>query len=128
MLTKITHITLFVDNQDDALIFYKKLGFMVHTDVMFGAMRWLTLYLPEQKDTELVLMQAETTQEKALVGKQATGKPFISFQSTDCHKDYERLKAAGVLFTEAPAQHGWGIAVGFKDLYGNGLYIHQPTQ
>src|SRR3990167_73002 len=114
MLTKITHITLFVPNQDEALDFYNKIGFQVHTDAMFGTMRWLTLHLPEQKDTELVLMLAESKEEKALVGKQAAKKPVISFESTDCYKDYERLKAAGVKFAEAPAKHEWGIAVGFS--------------
>src|SRR3989304_4171152 len=106
MFTKITHITMFVHNQDEALAFYQKLGFVVHTDAMFGPMRWLTLHLPEQKDTELVLMLAETAQEKALVGAQGALKPFISFETTDCQKDYERLKVAGVKFTEEPAKHG----------------------
>jgi hypothetical protein len=51
----------------------------------------------------------------------------LSKTRVDTHY-FLQLKVAGVLFTEAPAQHGWGIAVGFKDLYGNGLYIPQPTQ
>jgi len=125
MLTKITHITVFVTNQDEALAFYKKLGFTVHTDAQFGTMRWLTLHLPEQKDVELILMLAESEAEKALVGKQGADKPVISFETTDCYKDYEQLKIAGVLFTEEPAQQPWGIAVGFKDLYGNVLYMAQ---
>ncbi len=127
MITKITHITLFVHNQDDALNFYKKLGFVVHTDSQFGSMRWLTLHAPEQKDMELVLMQAETEAEKELVGKQAAEKPLISFESSDCHKDYQMLKNAGVEFAEEPAQQPWGISVGFNDLYGNALYMCQPT-
>lgn len=126
MFTKITHITLFVHNQEDALNFYKKLGFTLHTDAQFGSIRWLTLNVSERKDMELVLMLAETDQEKALVGKQGASKPFITLESTDCYKDYEQLKAAGIHFDEEPAQQPWGIAVGFKDLYGNVLYICQP--
>ena len=125
MFTHITHITLFVHNQDEALHFYKKLGFAIHTDSQFGSMRWLTLHLPEQKDMELVLMLAETDEEKALVGKQAALKPLLSFASSDCMRDYERLKAEGVHFDEAPATQPWGISVGFKDLYGNALYVCQ---
>lgn len=127
MFTKITHLTLFVHNQDDALSFYKKLGFSIHTDAQFGATRWLTLHLPEQKDVELVLMQAETEPEKALVGKQGAAKPFITLESTDCYKDYEKLKASGIQFTEEPAKQPWGISVGFNDLYGNSIYICQPV-
>lgn len=125
MIAKITHITMFVTNQDDALAFYKKLGFTVHTDAQFGPMRWLTLHLPSQKDMELVLMLAESPEEKALVGKQAALKPLISFETTDCQADYEKLKAAGVEFPEAPAEQPWGISVGFMDLYGNALYMCQ---
>ena len=128
MLTKITHITLFVHNQDDALHFYKKIGFQIHTDAQFGTMRWLTLHLPEQKDVELVLLLAETEQEKALVGKQAGLKPIISLESADCYKDYATLKAAGINFTQEPVEEPWGVSVGFKDLYGNAIYICQPIQ
>lgn len=125
MLTKITHITLFVENQDAALAFYQKLGFIVHTDADFGPMRWLTLCLPEQKDLELVLMKAETEAEKALVGKQAAAKPLLSFESTDCFKDYERLKNLGVLFVEEPKSQPWGIGAVLQDVDGNLIYMCQ---
>ncbi len=128
MFTKITHITLFVHDQDAALDFYKKLGFSVHTDATFGSMRWLTLNLPGHKDMELVLMKAETDTEKALVGKQAADKPFISFESNDAHKDYERLKALNIQGLEKPEAQPWGISFGFKDLYGNAIYVCQPNQ
>jgi catechol 2,3-dioxygenase-like lactoylglutathione lyase family enzyme len=126
MLTKISHITLFVHNQEDALNFYMKLGFVIHTDAMFGPMRWLTLNLPGQGDLELVLIKAETPEEKALVGKQGAARPLISFESADCFNDYLVLKTAGIEFPQEPAQQAWGTSVAFKDLYGNMLYIAQP--
>jgi predicted enzyme related to lactoylglutathione lyase len=126
MITHITHITLFVAKQDDALQFYQKLGFSIHTDADFGTMRWLTLCLPGQKDVELALIKAETDEEKALVGKQAAAKPFISFQTDNCHADYERLEKAGVIFLEKPTEQPWGISAACKDLYGNILYMCQP--
>ncbi|MCL5874944.1 MAG: VOC family protein [Candidatus Dependentiae bacterium] len=126
MFTKITHISLFVHDQDAALDFYTKLGFAVHTDALFGTLRWLTLHLPEVKDMELALLKAETEQEKALVGKQAGDKPFISLESNDCVADYERLKTLNVLGLEKPETQPWGISFGFKDLYGNIIYVCQP--
>jgi len=126
MISKITHITLFVHDQDDALKFYIKLGFKVHTDAQFGPMRWLTLNLPGDENMELVLMMADTEQEKQLVGKQSGEKPLISFSTADCNATYRALKEAGVSFAEEPAQHPWGMAVGFRDLYGNPLYMCQP--
>lgn len=127
MFTKITHITLFVHDQEKALDFYKKIGFVIHTDAPFGEMRWLTLHLSEQKDVELVLFLAQTEQEKALVGKQANDKPLISFESSDCQADYKKLEALGVSGLEKPQTQPWGISFGFKDLYGNNIYVNQPT-
>ena len=126
MYTKITHITLYVTNQDEALAFYKKIGFQVHTDAQFGPMRWLTLNLPEQKDVEVAIILAETTEEKALVGKQATGKPLFSLESNDCYGDYEKFKNLGIKFLEKPSEEPWGISTAFEDLYGNLIYVCQP--
>lgn len=128
VLTKITHFILFVSNQDEALNFYtNKLGFKIHTDAAFGAMRWLTLHLPGQPDVELALMLAETGEEKALIGKQGASKPLFTFETTDCKKDYETLSASGVEFTSEPESQPWGISASFKDLYGNALYMCQPS-
>jgi predicted enzyme related to lactoylglutathione lyase len=127
MITSISHISLFVLNQDDALNFYNKLGFKVHTDEMFGEMRWLTLYLPHQKDLELVLMSAQTAEEKALVGKQGASKPFFNLITNDCNADYQALKKLGVAFLGEPEQQPWGWAVALQDLYGNALYLCQPA-
>lgn len=128
MITKVTHISLFVNDQEQALNFYKKLGFSIHTDAQFEGMRWLTLNLPERKDFELVLMKAESEQEMALVGKQAGDKPFISFESSDAHADYETLKALNVPDLQKPEKQPWGISFGFKDLDGNSLYVCQQGQ
>jgi len=126
MFTKITHITLFVHDQDAALNFYKKLGFAVHTDAHFGTLRWLTVHLAEQADVELALVLADSPEEKALVGKQAATKPLLSLETTDCMKDYEKLVADGVECTEKPAAQPWGTSAAFKDLYGNIIYVCQP--
>jgi len=128
MLKKITHITLFVDDQNKALEFYKKVGFKIHTDAMFGPMRWLTLNLSDQPDFELVLMPAESAEEKALVGKQGADKPFISFESSNCKEDFEKLVQAGIKFTQEPKEEPWGVSASFVDLYGNNIYICQQNK
>lgn len=129
MITNISHITLFVNSQESALEFYtEKLGFKKHTDADFGAMRWLTLCAAGQPNVELVLMLAETPEEKALVGKQGALKPFLSLQTDDCQGDYERMKKAGVEFVEEPKHEAWGIATAFKDVEGNVIYMCQPAE
>jgi len=125
MITRITHITLFVHDQEQALNFYTKLGFHVHTDASFGAMRWLTICFPEQPELEIALLKAETAPEQELVGKQGATKPLISIESSDCHGDYERLQQAGVTFVTQPKEEPWGIGVVLQDLYGNLIYMCQ---
>ena len=59
MIRKMSHATIFVNNQNDALEFYRdKLGFRVHTDAMVGDdFRWLTLCTNDQPDFEIILME-----------------------------------------------------------------------
>lgn len=126
MFTGITHLTLLVLNQDEALAFYtQKLGFKVHTDEPFGNnSRWLTLQIPGQ-EIELALMPAENAQDKALVGKQGGQYPFFCVATKDCKTDYEALSKRGVAFTSAPKEEPWGVSASFKDLYGNVIYMSQ---
>jgi hypothetical protein len=72
-------------------------------------------------------MQSETDLEKDLVGKQGGSKPLLTLESDDCYKDYEVLKGLGVNFIDKPEQQPWGIAVSFKDLYGNLIYLCQSS-
>ena len=59
MIQKLSHVTLFVKNQEDAKDFYvNKLGFKVHTDhTMDGGFRWLTVVAPQQPELEIVLLE-----------------------------------------------------------------------
>jgi len=60
MITKLSHTSLFVSDQDKAYDFYvNKLGFKVHTDAkMENGFRWLTVTAPEQPELEIVLFPA----------------------------------------------------------------------
>jgi catechol 2,3-dioxygenase-like lactoylglutathione lyase family enzyme len=58
MITKLSHVSLFVPDQDRAYDFYvNKLGFKVHADAkMDNGYRWLTICPPEQPDLEIALL------------------------------------------------------------------------
>lgn len=136
MIRKMSHATIFVDNQNEALEFYRdKLGFKVHTDAMVGEdFRWLTMCTNDQPDFEIVLlepkpgmmMDEETTKQlRAVMQKGVLGAGV--FNTDDCRKTYEELKAKGVQFLSEPADRPYGVEAVFKDNSGNWFSLTQPT-
>ena len=135
MLKRISHTFIHVLDQDEALDFYvSKLGMVVHTDADLGAMRFLTVNLPDQPGTELVLMvpgppaydDATAAQIRELVAKGGGGGGLI-FETDDCRGTYESLRAKGVEFTQEPTERFYGIDCGLRDPFGNPLRITQPA-
>jgi catechol 2,3-dioxygenase-like lactoylglutathione lyase family enzyme len=134
MLTRITHTFIYVLDQNEALDFYVgKLGMVVHTDADLGNMRFLTVNLPGQPDVELGLMlpgppildEATAAQVRELVSKGAGGGGVI-FATDDCRATYERLRAAGVEFTQEPLERFYGTDCALRDPFGNNLRFTQP--
>jgi catechol 2,3-dioxygenase-like lactoylglutathione lyase family enzyme len=136
MIRKMSHATIFVNNQNEALEFYRdKLGFRVHTDAMVGDdFRWLTMCTNDQPDFEIVLlepkpgmmMDEETTKQlRAVMQKGVLGAGV--FNTDDCHATYEDLKAKGVVFLSPPSERPYGIEAVFKDNSGNWFSLTQPS-
>jgi catechol 2,3-dioxygenase-like lactoylglutathione lyase family enzyme len=128
MIQKQSHTSVYVLNQDEALVFYRdKLGFEVRTDMkMEGGFRWLTVGPKGQPDFNLILIEpnpgpmfdAETAENIcALVGKGAFG--IGVFETSDCQATYEDLKSKGVQFMSAPTDRFYGIEALVKDNSGN---------
>lgn len=128
MIHKLTHLTLFVHNQSDAVDFYtKKLGFKVHTDALGkDGTRWVTLCPPAQPDLEIILMPAMNEFETSLVGQQGNTMPLACFSTDNCQKTYEELNSKGVEFIQKPMRQPWGINAIFKDLYGTLFNLVEP--
>jgi predicted enzyme related to lactoylglutathione lyase len=128
MIAKVTHVSIFVPDQDEALKFYRDtLGFKVHTDLTMENFRWLTLNAQEQPDFEIALLPAEDAEEKALIGKQAAKKPLLCFSTKNCRETYQKLKAKGVKFLGEPTDKPWGVEVLFSDPYGNIFDLVEPS-
>ena len=134
MLKRISHTFIHVLDQDEALEFYVgKLGMVVHTDADLGVMRFLTVTAPEQPDVELVLMvpgppaydDATAAQIRELVTKGAASGGVI-FETDDCRATYDRLRAAGVEFTQEPTERFYGTDCALRDPFGNPIRIAQP--
>jgi predicted enzyme related to lactoylglutathione lyase len=112
-------------DQDAAIEFYKKLGFIVAEDVPFGTQRWVTLRLPDDEVVSLTLNVAEMPEDQALVGKQGGSQPFFGIVTDDCLREYRRMKEAGVKFHGEPQVQPYGTGVTLEDLYGNKIYLNQ---
>jgi catechol 2,3-dioxygenase-like lactoylglutathione lyase family enzyme len=119
-------VGLYVRDQDEALAFYEKVGFRVHTDVRNGDYRWLTVEHADQPSLQLGLFKpgppvhdAATAQQlNALVAKGAM--PPLVLVVDDCRAMYERLRARGVEFTQEPVDRFGNVDAGFRDPSGNG--------
>ncbi|MBI3138949.1 MAG: VOC family protein [Sphingobacteriales bacterium] len=133
MITRMTHVSIYVTNQDRAYDFYThKLGFKVVKEVPMGnGDRWITVSPPEQPDLELILspvtrglyskeIVAALTE---LVEKGTFGAGL--FTCKDIFATYEELKAKGVEFTKPPTKEFYGTEAVFKDDSGNWFSLAQ---
>jgi len=135
-MMKIATTQVWVHDHEEALAFYtQKLGFEVRSDVTLpemGDFRWLTVGPVGQENIDIVLMKIpgppvfdEETQEqvRTVMAKGAATAIFLT--TDDIYGEYERLKAAGVEFAEAPEERPYGIDCGFRDPSGNGFRLSQ---
>src|ERR1700730_12223274 len=125
---KIVLTSILVDDQEKALQFYTNiLGFRKKTDVPLGPHRWLTVVAGEEPNgVELVLEPDEHPAAKPF--KQALvedGIPFTSFGVEDVQAEYDRLRKAGVHFTQPPATMGPVTTAVLDDTWGNLIQIAQ---
>jgi catechol 2,3-dioxygenase-like lactoylglutathione lyase family enzyme len=122
---------IYVHDQDEALAFYQKLGFTVHTDVRNGDYRWLSVQHPDQPAFQLGLYvpQPPTVDEstaqtlREIVAKGAM--PPLVFVADDCRAAYEQFRAAGVEFTQEPIERYGSVDASFRDPSGNGWKLVQ---
>jgi catechol 2,3-dioxygenase-like lactoylglutathione lyase family enzyme len=142
MITKMSHTSLFVLDQDKAYDFYvNKLGFKVNTDVVMDGhdcgdgktspkYRWLTLNPPDQPELEIIIMSLENFPPEAVkafrslleMGMMGAGV----FHTNDCRATYEELKAKGVEFKSEPKEQFYGIECIITDGCGNWVSMTEP--
>lgn len=124
MIKQITHVSLLVRDQQEALEWYtSKLGFEKRSDDPFpeGEGRWITVAPADQSEVEVVLeppewgLDADVEAKLQLVGK----TPGFVLMTEDCRGDHETLSGRGVKFVSPPEEMPWGISAVFEDLYGH---------
>lgn len=137
MITKITHVNIFVLDQASAYDFYvNKLGFKVNTDVEMGAKgRWLTVTPPEQPDIEVILMGIDSgmvcdkdsaAKMRELIASGTFG--YLVFECDNILATYEELKAKGVRFRNEPAKEFYGYSAVLEDDSGNWISLSEKSK
>jgi catechol 2,3-dioxygenase-like lactoylglutathione lyase family enzyme len=133
MISKLSVTAVKVLDQDEALDFYvNKLGLEVARDLKQGPFRWLTVRVPGDRATEILLEkpgaplhdEATAEQLRELITKGAMSG--LVFKADDIRGLYEELKARGVTdFTQEPTDHFYGTDMGIRDPFGNAIRILQ---
>jgi catechol 2,3-dioxygenase-like lactoylglutathione lyase family enzyme len=140
MISRMSHTSVFVLDQDSAKAFYTEtLGFEERFDISMGeefegtgaGFRWLTVGLRDQPDLQIILSSCDmgrspeaAAQLRELVASGAMGIGVM--QTDDCHQTYKELVAKGVTFLSGPAERPYGIEATLRDDSGNMLSLVQP--
>jgi catechol 2,3-dioxygenase-like lactoylglutathione lyase family enzyme len=135
VINRISHITVYVLDQDRALRFYTEvLGFEVRTDNRLDDFRWLTVGPRDQPEMSVLLARPappmfapeDAQLVQSLVAKGAMNGGVL--ETDDCRATYERLKARGVLFLQEPLERPYGIEAVFRDDSGNWFSLTERYQ
>jgi catechol 2,3-dioxygenase-like lactoylglutathione lyase family enzyme len=130
MNQRIAHITLVVDDYDEALKFYiEKLNFrLVEDTVLSETKRWVIVAPPGSGECSLLLARAADNEQQSRVGNQTGGRVFLFLYTDNFDRDFENLKARGVSIVRGPSIEKYGTVAVFADLYGNLWDLIEPVR
>lgn len=134
MIKRVTHVTVYVRNDDEALAFFTdKLGFKKKMDSPMGpgGPRWITVTPAGQSDFEVILFNPSTWfkgEEARIATEQIGRQAMIILDSDDIDADYRALTAAGITIDRGVRELPWGRDLVFRDLYGNQYNLVQSKQ
>jgi len=120
MIKKLSHVNVFVEDQDRAKAFYtEKLGFEVRSDTTMDGFRWLTVGPKDQPDLNILLAHPQPpmfSEEDAqallrLVAKGVMGAGVI--ETDDIRTVYEELPAGA---GRAALRHRGPVSRRFREL------------
>ncbi|GLQ74028.1 VOC family protein [Vibrio penaeicida] len=122
MKQSIIHISLVVDDYDDALDFYiNKLHFELVEDTYQPEQdkRWVVVSPPGSDGVALLLAKASKPEQRPFIGNQAGGRVFLFLRTDDFWRDFNSMKEKGIHFVREPSEQDYGTVAVFEDLYGN---------
>src|SRR5688572_21544332 len=92
MSQRIVHISLLINDYDEAIDFYtKKLGFTLVEDTKLSDEKRWVIVKPTGGDCSLLLAKASNEEQKRSVGMQTGGRVFLFLQTANFQRDYQKL-------------------------------------
>jgi catechol 2,3-dioxygenase-like lactoylglutathione lyase family enzyme len=130
MNQRLAHITLVVDDYDEAIKFYtEKLNFrLVEDTVLSETKRWVLVAPTGSGECGLLLAKASNEEQKSRIGNQTGGRVFLFLNTDNFKRDYDNLIAKGVTIVRAPSVEEYGTVAVFADLYGNLWDLIEPSR
>lgn len=121
MNQKLVHISILVNNYDEAIEFYtQKLGFeLISDEKLTETKRWVLVKPKGQGDCSILLAKAHGDVQKKYIGTQAGGRVFLFLSTDNFDRDYENLKKQNIKIVREPSDEPYGRVAVFEDLYGN---------
>lgn len=118
-----------VREYDEAIAFYREaLGFDVRHDTWLSDTKRWVVVAPPGGQAGILLAKAVTPEQVARIGSQTGGRVFLFLETDDFERDYDRYRARGVRFVEAPRVAAYGTVAVFEDLYGNRWDLIEHTR
>jgi catechol 2,3-dioxygenase-like lactoylglutathione lyase family enzyme len=126
----IFQLSLVVNDYDEAIQFYTQtLNFkLIEDTVLSETKRWVVVAPEGSAGCSLLLAKAANDEQKKYVGNQTGGRVFLFLHTDDLWRDYNTMRAKGVIFVREPSTEVYGTVAVFKDLYGNLWDMIEPKK
>ena len=124
---RIAAFSLLVPDYDTAIAFFVKVcGFELTEDRDEGRKRWVTVR-PPGAETSIVLARADTSEQRAAMGRQLGGRVGFFLHTDNFARDHARMTAAKVKFREVPRHEDYGTVAVWEDPWGNTWDLLEPA-
>ena len=121
MKQNLTHISIIVEDYDEAIEFYtKKLHFtLIEDTILSDVKRWVLVRPKGANECSLLLAKGVDEEQKSRIGNQTGGRVFLFLHTDNFKRDYQNLIDNNVKIVREPSFEDYGTVAVFEDLYGN---------
>lgn len=129
MKQQLAHISLVVDDYDEAIQFYvEKLHFELIEDTQLSDTKRWVIVSPKGSSCSLLLAKAANDIQKSRIGNQTGGRVFLFLYTDNFERDYQNLIDQQISIIRPPTLESYGTVAVFEDLYGNLWDLIEPSK